>query len=222
MKNNLIGSMVLLGCSLVTLAACQKQAPDSKPSASAQPQQQQQQQQQQQPAAQQPQPQVAPPVQQRAEPAPAPGVISAPASTPRAVSARATSRATQPVLRAVRSGKQPAADRLVFEFDGAGLPAWQLEYLDGPARDCGSGDAVRVAGAAFLQVRFTGARAHNNQGKSVAGPQRRALALPVARELVRTCDFEGEVTWVLGVSRPAVLSAKALSKPSRLVIDLAH
>jgi len=138
------------------------------------------------------------------------------------MSGRAARRATQPVLRAVRTGKQAAADRLVFEFDGAGLPAWQLEYLDGPARDCGSGDAVQVAGAALLQVRFTGARAHTDQGKPAAGPQRRALALPVARELVRTCDFEGEVTWVLGVSRPAVFTAKALSKPSRLVIDLGH
>ena len=126
------------------------------------------------------------------------------------------------MLRAVRSGKQPAADRLVFEFDGNGLPAWQVEYLDGPARDCGSGDAVRLAGVAFLQVRFTGGRAHTDQGKPAAGPQRRALALPVARELVRTCDFEGEVTWVLGVSRPALFSAKALGTPSRLVIDLAH
>lgn len=126
------------------------------------------------------------------------------------------------MLRAVRSGKQPAADRIVFEFDGTGLPAWQVEYLDGPARDCGSGDAVRSAGVAVLQVRFTGARAHTSQGKQAAGAQRRALALPVARELVRTCDFEGEVTWVLGVSRPALFTAKALSAPSRLVIDLAH
>ena len=126
------------------------------------------------------------------------------------------------MLRAVRSGKQPGADRLVFEFEGAGLPGWQAEYVDSPVRACGSGDPVPVSGAAWLQVRFNGARAHTDQGKPAGGPPRRALAQPVARELVRTCDFEGEVTWVVGVARPAHFTAKPLSAPSRLVIDLAH
>lgn len=125
-------------------------------------------------------------------------------------------------MRAVRIGKQPGADRLVFEFDTPGLPEWKVEYVDRPVRDCGSGDTVPVAGDAWLQIRFSGAQAHTEQGASTSGPRRRPLAQTIARELVRTCDFEGEVTWVVGVAKPNPYTARALASPSRLVIDIAH
>ena len=127
-----------------------------------------------------------------------------------------------PVLRAVRSAKQAGFDRLVFEFDTAGLPAWNVEYVDKPVVDCGSGEPVKVAGDAWLQVRFSGAHAHTEKGKSTSGPRRRPLAQTIARELVRTCAFEGEVTWVIGVSRPNPYTPRVMSAPSRLVIDIAH
>jgi len=146
-----------------------------------------------------------------------------PASTVGASRGAATHRSgTVPILRAVRVGKQPGVDRLVFEFNTAGLPEWDVEYVDRPVRDCGSGDAVPVAGDAYLQIRFTGAQAHTEKGESTSGPRRRPLAQPIARELVRTCDFEGEVTWVVGVARPNPYTPRTMVEPSRLVIDIAH
>ncbi|MCA1713699.1 MAG: hypothetical protein LC715_00725 [Gammaproteobacteria bacterium] len=127
-----------------------------------------------------------------------------------------------PILRAVRVGQQPGADRLVFEFDGAGLPAWRVEYVDRPVRDCGSGDTVPVAGDAWLQIRFSGANAHTEAGEGTSGPRRRAVNLPVLRELVRTCDFEAEVIWVAGVGSPNRYTPRVLADPSRLVIDIAR
>lgn len=126
------------------------------------------------------------------------------------------------VLREVRTGIQPAADRVVFEFGNSGLPAWHVEYVDRPVRDCGSGEPIPVAGDAWLQIRFTGAQAHTDAGISTSGPRRRQLAQPIAKELVRTCDFEGEVTWVIGVVSPNPYTPLILSSPSRLVIDIAH
>lgn len=125
-------------------------------------------------------------------------------------------------MRKVRSGRHPGVDRLVFEFDSAGLPAWHVEYVDRPVRDCGSGEAVPVAGDAWLQIRFTGAQAHTDIGEATSGPRRQVLAQKNARELVRTCDFEGEVTWVLGVAHPTPYKTIVLTKPSRLVLDIAH
>lgn len=137
--------------------------------------------------------------------------------------ARATNRSPQqPILRAVRIGKHPGVDRLVFEFNSAGLPAWEAEYVERPVRDCGSGDPVPVKGDAWLQIRFTGAQAHSERGTSTSGPRRRPLPQTIARELVRTCDFEGEVTWVIGVTRPNTYAARVMDKPSRLVIDISH
>lgn len=146
-----------------------------------------------------------------------------PIPTVGASSAGVTSTAAEPpILRAVRVGTHPGLDRLVFEFDGAGLPAWQVEYVDRPVRDCGSGDPVQVAGDAWLQVRFNGAHAHTPEGASTSGPRRREVGLTVLRELVRTCDFEAEVTWVAGLARPNPYTARVLAGPSRLVIDIAH
>src|SRR5690606_1607703 len=102
------------------------------------------------------------------------------------------------ILRDVRTGTHPGMDRVTFEFDGDGLPAWEIEYVDQQLRDCGSGDVVPVAGDAWLEIRFVGAQAHTDEGEPTSGPRRRAVDQPVMRELVRTCDFEGHVTWVVG------------------------
>jgi hypothetical protein len=126
------------------------------------------------------------------------------------------------VLRAVRIGGHTAADRLVFEFDGVGIPAWHVEYVDRPLHECGSGEVVPVAGDAWLQVEFVGAQAHTEAGAPASGPRRRAIALPSVRELVRTCDFEGHVTWVAGVASPNRYTPRTMSAPPRLVIDIAH
>ena len=127
-----------------------------------------------------------------------------------------------PILRAVRTGQHTGSDRLVFEFDGSGLPAWQVEYVDRPVRDCGSGEPVPLAGDAWLQIVFTGAQAHTDAGAPTSGARRRTLNQPVMRELVHTCDFEGQVIWVVGVARPNAYLPTVLAAPSRLVIDITH
>ena len=83
-------------------------------------------------------------------------------------------------------------------------------------------DVVPVAGDAWLQIRFIGAQAHTEAGEPTSGPRRRVVDQPVMRELVRTCDFEGQVTWVLGVASPNAYTPRVLAAPSRLVIDISH
>ena len=127
-----------------------------------------------------------------------------------------------PILRDVRIGQHEDFDRIVFEFDSEGLPQWHVAYLDGPPADCGTGAEVPLAGDATLQVRFSGANAHTEAGESTSGPRRRAVGQPSLRELVRTCDFEAEVTWVAGVAGRKAYRPRVLVEPSRLVLDIAH
>ena len=127
-----------------------------------------------------------------------------------------------PILRAVRVGAHDGFDRLVFEFDSKGLPQWHVAYIDAPAADCGSGRDVALEGGARLQVRFSGAHAHTEAGEPTSGPRRRHVGQPALRELVRTCDFEAEVTWVAGVAGRNPYRPRVLDDPSRLVIDIAH
>ncbi|MCE9669022.1 hypothetical protein LY474_14510 [Myxococcus stipitatus] len=127
--------------------------------------------------------------------------------------------ATQATLRSVRAGEHAEFDRVVFEFEGAQLPGYQLEYVD-EAIQCGSGNPVTVAGKARLQVTFTPAKAHTDAGQPTVTTRELKPALPVVQELERTCDFEGEVTWVLGNASPHKYRVMELREPSRIVVDV--
>jgi hypothetical protein len=50
----------------------------------------------------------------------------------------------------------------------------------------------------------------------------RMLNFPIMKELKSICDFEADVQWVLGVSKPNKYRVLELSNPSRLVIDIKH
>ncbi|WP_437895932.1 AMIN-like domain-containing (lipo)protein [Sorangium sp. So ce124] len=126
------------------------------------------------------------------------------------------------VLRDVRAARHEHYDRIVFEFEGDAVPGYHIDYIDKPVRQCGSGEATEIAGDAWLAVRMTPAAAHNDAGNATVPFREQKLALGVAREIERTCDFEAEVTWVLGVSSPNRYRVLELTKPARLVVDVKH
>lgn len=165
---------------------------------------------------------VAPAPSQGPDPTTSPAGTDAPSPTIGNSSGDATRTDGNAILREVRTGEHAGADRVTFEFEGEGLPAWQVEYVDKPVRDCGSGDAVPVAGDGWLEIRFTGAQAHTDAGEPTSGPRRQTVDHPVMREVVRTCDFEAHVTYVVGVGSPNAYTPRVMASPSRLVIDIAH
>lgn len=124
-------------------------------------------------------------------------------------------------LRAVREARHEGFDRVVFEFEGTQLPGYHFEYVDKPIIKCGSGDPTEVAGQGWLQVRLTPAQAHEGGQPTVTERERKA-GLPVIQELELTCDFEGEVTWVLGNASPNRYRVMELREPTRLVVDVRH
>jgi hypothetical protein len=127
-----------------------------------------------------------------------------------------------PVLVDVRSAAHEGFDRMVFEFSGDGLPQWRVDWGTIPITQCGSGQVTPVSGTAWLQVRFSGAAAHTPEGKATSGPRQRRLRHPVLRDLARTCDFEGEVTWVAGLAGQHPFRIDTLAAPPRLVVDIVH
>jgi hypothetical protein len=125
-------------------------------------------------------------------------------------------------LREVRTARNEGFDRLVLQFDGDQLPGYHIEYIEKSAAiKCGSGDPAEVAGQGWLQVRVQPAQAHQGAQVTVA-ERKRKPALPVVQEMELTCDFEGEVTWVLGVKSPNKYRVLELQGPTRLVVDVQH
>ena len=124
-------------------------------------------------------------------------------------------------LRRVRTGPQEHFDRTVFEFDADTVPGYHTGYIDHPAH-CGSGRPAEVAGNAWLQVHFRPAQAHNAQGGTTVGTLRKQAALKILKEAQETCDFEGELTWVLGLAGRRGYRVLELAKPPRIVVDVAR
>ena len=112
-------------------------------------------------------------------------------------------------------------DRVVFDLPD-GLPEVAVEYVDAPVVACGSGKRLRPEGDGVLRVRLVGARAHTEAGEATARHEPEQHGLPALRETVLTCDFEGEVTWVLGVASPEPYRVTALADPVRLAVDVRH
>ncbi len=123
------------------------------------------------------------------------------------------------VLRDVRTGDQQTFDRVVFEIEGPKLPEYDVKYVTRPLH-CGSGLPAKVDGAAFLQVRLSPARAHTEAGAPTVATLQRKVRLPVIREIREICDFEGEVTWIVGLAVRKEYRVHELEEPARLVIDI--
>jgi hypothetical protein len=123
---------------------------------------------------------------------------------------------TQPTLDAIRAFHRAGSDRIVFQFQG-GLPAMHgARYVDRLVAD-GSGKVIPVPGRAILQVRFGGATAHDNHGLPTA-PRRTAYALPNAMLSVRSGDFEGVVTYGIGLAKRTPFHVTTLHNPARVVV----
>jgi hypothetical protein len=125
------------------------------------------------------------------------------------------------VLHTLRAAKNDGFDRVVFEFRGR-VPGYHVEYVDGPVRDCGAGDVRHIDGGAWLEVRFSPAYAHSERGEPTIRARELKPALSVVREIQKTCDVEGALTWVVGTASPHRYRVSELSAPPRLVVDIAH
>ena len=124
--------------------------------------------------------------------------------------------------RAIRTAAQEGYDRVVFEFSGDQVPGYEVEYVDGTVRACGSGDVVPLAGESALSVRFRAAQAHTPEGRSTLPSRTLAPNHPVVKEVKLICDFEGELQWVLGLASRNPYRIAALTSPARLVVDIQH
>lgn len=126
------------------------------------------------------------------------------------------------ILKEVRTGKHANYDRTVFEFEGEELPGYYIEYIDKPVRACGSGNVVELKGEGWLEIRFTPAQSHTNEGQPTVKTKEQNPNYKILKQLKSTCDFEGNVTWVLGVSTPNEYRIIELKNPTRLALDVKH
>jgi hypothetical protein len=148
-------------------------------------------------------------------------VLAAPASLPPftvlAKAGPATTSQTA-VLEHVRVGRHATFDRVVFEFR-AGAPAWSARYVPQVVHD-GSGLPVRLPGTAFLHVVFRNARI--DRGSTGAAPITRTPRFRSLLQLKESGDFEGVVSFGLGLRRKVGFRGLRVTAPGRVVVDVAR
>ncbi|MGQ0823612.1 MAG: AMIN-like domain-containing (lipo)protein [Actinomycetota bacterium] len=113
-------------------------------------------------------------------------------------------------------------DAVTFTFDALApdAPGYRVAYEPGPVVQDGSGEPVAVAGGAYLAVRFEPSYGYDFDAdiETYTGPDR--VSSPGAffvQEVVDVGDFEGVVTWVIGVDEERPYTATADGSTTRTV-----
>lgn len=127
-------------------------------------------------------------------------------------------------LTALRAAHQPGFDRVVFEFDGTS-PGFRVSYVKRPVTEDASGEEVTVRGRYVLEVRMENASGYHLAGddshETYTGPGRiRPGDTRVVEEIVRTGDFEGILTWVVGLRERNGFRVRRLTDPHRLMVEI--
>ncbi|MGH3495922.1 MAG: AMIN-like domain-containing (lipo)protein [Nocardioidaceae bacterium] len=121
----------------------------------------------------------------------------------------------------LRVGRHASFDRVVVDLRGR-FTGYTVRFVRHLTADP-SGRPVRVHGIRFLSVALRSANAHDATGHNVyRGPRRQAYSFPTLRGVAKTGDFEGVVSFGLGLSHRAAFKVTELHGPNRLVIDLRH
>jgi hypothetical protein len=116
----------------------------------------------------------------------------------------------------VRVAQQIGFDRFVLQFS-AKVPAYTVKRQAKPVfKSGGSGQSVTLSGTAGALVQVHSATGAGTYSGSTDFTQ---AGFPVLKEARLLEDFEGYVSWGIGLSLPVCVRAFTLLDPPRLVID---
>jgi hypothetical protein len=123
----------------------------------------------------------------------------------------------RPQLLQVSVGHHAAYDRVVFRFSGH-APGYTVRYVPKVLEDP-SGNPVSLRGSAFLSVTMHSV-ASGQSGQPAAPQGRQRPLFPELREIAGAGDFEGYVSFGLGLKAKTGYRAFVLTNPDRLVVDV--
>jgi hypothetical protein len=131
-------------------------------------------------------------------------------------------------LVAIRGAEHATLDRVVFQFRGR-APGYDIRYLDAVRQDP-TGYGVPLRGRAFLRVVF---RHASLAGQAILAPpyysgvfDGAATAIPTGmsslKDLRKAGDFEGYLSFGVGLDHRVGFRVLTLTDPSRVVLDVAR
>jgi hypothetical protein len=150
------------------------------------------------------------------------GLAAAASGLPPFTTAQKTSRSRggQAELFQAAAGCHSSYDRFVLRARSGGTPGYVVRYVNRIVAD-GSGNPIRVEGSKFLRVSVLNSRGHTNGGTNLL-PSTLTPHCSNLRQLKKAGDFEGVVSYGLGLSRKTGFRVFRLTSPTRIVVDVAH
>ena len=122
-----------------------------------------------------------------------------------------------PELVSVQAVERKGYDRVLFTFQGA-MPGYQVRYVPEVADQGGRPRPLR--GKAFLAVTFDPARAPHPGGEPTVSTATLTPGSPVLRQVRFAGDFEGQVTFGLGLAGRDGFRVSELRGPTRVAVDV--
>jgi hypothetical protein len=124
-------------------------------------------------------------------------------------------------LTDIRLAGHEGYDRIVFQFD-SGTPEVELKQGLPPFTTDPADLPLPVDGNAFLQLTFRDASRGGSDGPTTyTGPTDFSPGLPELTMVRMAGDFEGVMTFILGLDAPPCFNLFTLQAPARLVLDVA-
>jgi hypothetical protein len=127
------------------------------------------------------------------------------------------------LLTAVKQQGDGCVDHVIFDFNAKGTdpPGYTITYGEPPFVGDGSGAQIAVAGNAFVVVKVKPGYGFDFEtGKATyTGPKN----VPVTtgnhvKSIVETGDFEGVLTWIIGMDSKRPFSVQATGTPRHQLV----
>jgi hypothetical protein len=125
----------------------------------------------------------------------------------------------QAELFAIAAGCHPTYDRFVIRARLA-KPGYDVRYVSKVIAD-GSGATVHLLGTKRIHVVIRDARAHTSGGTPLL-PSVLTPLCPNLRQVKDAGDFEGVVSFGLGLRKKTGFRVFRLTAPTRVVVDVLH
>jgi hypothetical protein len=122
-----------------------------------------------------------------------------------------------PELRSVQADERDGYDRVVFTFEGS-MPGYRVRYV--PQVTGAGGRRLPLRGSAFLEVAFEPARARGPDGTPSFPAATITPSSPELRQVRFAGDFEGRVSFGLGVAGRGGFRVSELRNPTRVAVDV--
>ena len=125
----------------------------------------------------------------------------------------------QAELFAAAAGCHSTCDRFVIRARFA-TPGYDVRYVTRIVAD-GSGNPVSLLGTKRIRIIVRNARGHTNSGTNLL-PSVITPGCSNLRQVKKAGDFEGVVSYGLGLRRKTGFRVFRLTAPTRIVVDVAH